>query len=77
MNFGRHNSIDSKQWAVIINWLEEKQLKELEACVSADEMNWKQTISVIVLAVKKMSCISIYDQTQTSVGLLTQTVVKD
>lgn len=34
VNFGGHNSTDSKQWALIIslfNWLEEKQLKELEA----------------------------------------------
>lgn len=56
MNFGRHNSIDSKQWAVIINWLEEKQLKELEACEC--RRNELEAISVIVFSCKMSVSLS-------------------
>ena len=60
MNFGGHNSTDSKQWAIIIslfNWLEKKQLKELEACEC--RQNKLEAISVIVFSCKMSASLSV------------------
>ena len=60
MNFGGHNSTDGKQWAIIIglfNWLEEKQLKELEACECGQ--NKPEAISVIVFSCKMSISLSV------------------
>ena len=65
-------------WAIIIglfNWLEEKQLKELEACECGQKINQKQLVSLFS-AVKCLS-LCLYPDTDFCYGLLTQIIVKN